>query len=53
MSFPGILWSIVIFASFLGYGEALRHVSLFTARALHPTAAKNDFAIHDFSNSFF
>ncbi len=53
MSFPGILWSLVIFASFLGYGEALRHVSLSTARALHPTAAKNDFAIHDFANSFF
>jgi hypothetical protein len=29
------------------------HVRLFTARALHPTAAKNDFAIHDFANSFF
>jgi hypothetical protein len=40
MSFPGILWSLVIFASFWGYGEALRHVSLSAARALHPTAAK-------------
>jgi hypothetical protein len=24
MSFPGMLWSLVIFAPFLGYGEALR-----------------------------
>ena len=47
MPFPGILWSLVIFAPFLGYGEVLRHVRLFTARAPHPTAAKNDFAVHD------
>ena len=53
MPFPGILWSLVIFAPFLGYGEVLRHVRLFTARAPHPTAAKNDFAVHDSANSFF
>jgi hypothetical protein len=34
MPFPGMLWSLVIFASFWGYGEALRHVGLSTARAL-------------------
>jgi hypothetical protein len=53
MYFPVLLWSLVIFASFWGYGEALHHVRLFTARALHPIAAKNDFAVHDFGKSIF
>jgi hypothetical protein len=54
MYFPVLLWSLVIFASFWSYGETLRHVSLSTARALSTRLLlKNDFAIHDFANSFF
>jgi hypothetical protein len=44
MPFPSRLWILVIFALLWDCGKALRHVRLFTARALHPTAAKNDFA---------
>jgi hypothetical protein len=31
MPFPVLLWSLVIFASFWSYGEALRHVTTHTS----------------------
>jgi len=30
MPFPVLLWSLVIFASFWGYGETLRHLRFFS-----------------------